>query len=88
MVQAALGRRTLGLTGLLTYLGLALGALGASLSLPFGLYVLVTQRVPETAPRNDVTEVSQSRSSICLAALTFAIFVLLPLGADVDPSML
>jgi len=89
MAQTAFGRKSLGLTGLITYLGLALGVLGSTLSLPFGLYVLLTQRMPERAPLNDVTPVDQSRVNICLAALTFAFLVLLPLsgGEAPDPTL-
>ena len=55
MVQAAYGRRTLSLSGILSYFGLGLGLLGGNLSLPFGLYLLVTQRSPERSPRDDVS---------------------------------
>jgi len=46
-VQAAFGRNTLSLTSFFTYLGLGLGLLGSDLALPFGLYVIICQRVAE-----------------------------------------
>ena len=45
--QAAYGQSTLSITSFFTYVGLALGFLGSSLALPFGLYVLICQRAPE-----------------------------------------
>ena len=47
-LQAAFGRRSLGISGFFVYLALGLGLLGSSLALPFGLYVFICQRNPET----------------------------------------
>ena len=44
MAQSAFGKNGLAFTSLLSYIGLGLGLLGSSLSLPFGLYVLICQR--------------------------------------------
>jgi len=88
MVQAAYGRRSLGLTGLFTYIGLALGLLGGALSLPFGIFLVLTQRTPERDPRDGVSGVGQIRNSISLAAILFAVLVLLPLGVDPTDPML
>lgn len=82
MVQAAYGRRTLSLSGILSYFGLGLGLLGGNLSLPFGLYLLVTQRSPERSPRDDVSGVSDARAWATIAAVAFAFLVLLPLGIE------
>jgi membrane-associated protease RseP (regulator of RpoE activity) len=47
MVQAAFGRQALALSSFFTYVGLGLGLLGSSLSLPYGLYVIICQRQAE-----------------------------------------
>lgn len=47
MVRSSYGPVAHRLTSVLTYIGLALGFIGGSLSLPFGLYVLLAQREPE-----------------------------------------
>ncbi len=44
-----------------TYIGLGLGFLGSSLALPFGLYVLIVQRSPESVLQDAVTPPSSSR---------------------------
>ena len=44
VLQAAFGKSALAVTSFFTYIGLALGFLGSSLSLPFGLFVLIVQR--------------------------------------------
>jgi hypothetical protein len=46
-MQAAYGRSGLSATSFFTYVGLGLGFLASSLSLPFGVYVLICQRNPE-----------------------------------------
>jgi hypothetical protein len=46
-VQAAYGRGAIAATSFFVYVGLGLGFLASSLSLPFGLFVLVCQRNPE-----------------------------------------
>lgn len=47
-VQAAFGRQSLSISSFFVYVALGLGLLGSSLALPFGLYVLLFQRIPET----------------------------------------
>jgi hypothetical protein len=42
-------------TSFFTYVGLALGLLGSTLALPFGLYVLIVQREPEKFIRDQVS---------------------------------
>lgn len=39
--------QTLALSSFFSYVGLGLGLLGSSLSLPFGLYVIICQRTAE-----------------------------------------
>ena len=78
--QAAYGKNGQGVTGLLTYLGLTLGVLGGSLSLPWGLYVLIVQRKPERAPLEDVTPIDDRRRAATAAMLGIALAILLPLG--------
>lgn len=46
-MQAAFGRGGLSATSFFTYVGLGLGFIASSLSLPFGVFVLVCQRKPE-----------------------------------------
>jgi len=82
MTQAAFGRSTLQFSGLITYLGLALGLLGGSLSLPFGLFILFTARSSEDSPRDDVTPVDNTRYSIATGAIIFSILTLLPMITD------
>lgn len=48
VLQAAFGRRALGISSFFVYVALGLGLLGSSLALPFGLYVFICQRSPET----------------------------------------
>jgi len=87
--QASYGRRMLSLTGILSYLGLALGLLGGNLALSFGLYLVLTQREPERSPRDDVSGVSNARAYATIGAVAFSFLVLLPLGVDpgmVDPN--
>jgi hypothetical protein len=45
--QAAYGRSALAATSFFTYVGLGLGFVASSLSLPFGLFVLICQRNSE-----------------------------------------
>ena len=44
--QAAYGRSALAATSFFTYVGLGLGFLATTLSLPFGIFALVCQREP------------------------------------------
>ena len=45
-MQAAYGRSALAATSFFTYVGLGLGFLASTLSLPFGVFVLICQREP------------------------------------------
>ena len=45
-MQAAYGRSALAATSFFTYVGLGLGFLASTLSLPFGVFVLLCQREP------------------------------------------
>ena len=85
ITQAALGRRALSITGLLSYAGLALGVLAGPLSLAFGLLVLITQRVPARAPRDDVTPVGTPRVALAAGLLLLTLLILLP-GGDISNS--
>jgi hypothetical protein len=60
-LQGAFGRAALGITSLVTYIGLGLGVLGSGLALPFGLYILIVQRSPEAVLQDSVTAPSSSR---------------------------
>ncbi|KAK9813352.1 hypothetical protein WJX73_001749 [Symbiochloris irregularis] len=55
MVQAAFGRQSLSISSFFVYVALGLGLLGSSLALPFGLYVLLFQRIPEKGIQDTVT---------------------------------
>ena len=83
VTQTGFGRRALGATSLGVYLGLSLGVIASSLSLSWGLYVLICQRTPEFSPQDDVTEGSPERQQVALLLIFLAIMVLLP-GVDVN----
>ena len=80
IVQAAYGKKTLTIAALLTYAGLGFGLLGSTLSLPFGLYVLFCQRVPETFIKDQMTGVNTNRALYGAAVLIFAVATLLPMA--------
>ncbi len=46
VMQAAYGKSALAATSFFTYVGLGLGFLASTLSLPFGVFVLLCQREP------------------------------------------
>jgi membrane-associated protease RseP (regulator of RpoE activity) len=81
ITQTAFGRRALGATSLGVYLGLSLGDIGSSISLPWALFILICQRTPEFAPKDDVTEVSPERQNFALLLIFVSLMILLP-GAD------
>ena len=83
MTQAAFGRRVLGATSLGTYIGLAFGVIASSLSLPWAIYLVLTQRTPEFAPKDDVTEVDETRARLAFAMTAVAFLILLPSAPDV-----
>lgn len=72
MAMAAYGRRSLSVTSILSYLGLAIGILGGDLALNWGLYVLIVQRDPETAPLDDITAVDEKRTALAGALVVRA----------------
>ncbi|CAL6297932.1 unnamed protein product [Bathycoccus prasinos] len=83
--QAAFGRRVLSATSLGTYVGLTFGILGSTLSLPWLIFILICQRTPDYAPKDDVTEVDESRATLAFACIAVAFLILLP-GASLTPS--
>ena len=87
MVQAAYGRQALSLASFFTYVGLGLGLLGSSLSLPFGLYVLICQRSAERYIQDSVTPVSSGKQSATAVAVLTAVLVLLPMAPEVAQSV-
>ena len=85
IAQAAFGRRVLSATSLGTYLGLTFGILGSTLSLPWLLFIVICQRTPDYAPKDDVTEVGESRATLAFACIAIAFLILLP-GSSLVPS--
>ncbi|KAG1676333.1 hypothetical protein FOA52_001128 [Chlamydomonas sp. UWO 241] len=86
-VQAAFGRQALALTSFFTYLGLGLGLLGSDLALPFGLYVIITQRTEEKFIQDSVTTPAGARVSLTAAAVLFAVLVLCPMAPELADSL-
>lgn len=87
MVQAAFGGQALSLSSFFTYVGLGLGLLGSSLSLPFGLYVLICQRTAERYIKDSVTGVGSAKQAATAVAVLTAILVLLPMAPELSESM-
>jgi membrane-associated protease RseP (regulator of RpoE activity) len=83
MFQAAYGRQALSLASFFTYVGLGLGLVGSSLSLPFGLYVLICRRPAERYVRDSVTPIPRGRRTATAAAVLAALLVLLPVAPEV-----
>ena len=78
-VGAAWGQAALAATSLFSYLGLGLGFLGSSLSLPYGLLVIFTSRTPERVIRDTVSPPDgDSRSTLTGFIVVFSILTLLP----------
>jgi membrane-associated protease RseP (regulator of RpoE activity) len=81
IAMAAYGKRQLTPLSFGSYLGLALGLLGGALSLPFGLYALIVQRVPERQPLDAVSPPQGGwRRNAATGALLTALATLLPLS--------
>ena len=87
MIQGTFGRKTLALTSLFTYVGLGLGLLGGTLALPFGIFVIFTQRAPEKFIQDNVTPAGKVEASVTLAAVLLAILILLPVPPELADSM-
>ena len=60
-------------------MGLGFGLLGSSLALPFGLYVLIVQRVAENMIQDNVTAPSEKRQILAAILLVVSVLVLLPI---------
>ncbi|PNH06053.1 hypothetical protein TSOC_007619 [Tetrabaena socialis] len=88
-VKAALGDqvRALALSSFFTYVGLGLGLLGSSLSLPFGLYVIICQRTAEKYIQDNVSPVDDAKRTATAVAVLAAILVLVPMAPEVAQSI-
>ena len=87
IAQASYGRGGLQLTSFFTYVGLALGLLGSSLALPFGLIVLVLQRTPETNVQDQLTLAGEGKKLVTTVAVLFAILVLVPVAPELSQTI-
>eukprot|EP00879_Flechtneria_rotunda_P009167 GHRR01009597.1.p1 GENE.GHRR01009597.1~~GHRR01009597.1.p1 ORF type:complete len:273 (+),score=91.81 GHRR01009597.1:1379-2197(+) len=87
MVQAAFGMQALSLSAFFSYVGLGLGLLGSSLSLPFGLYVLICQRSAEKYIQDNVSPVAGTKQTATAIAVLAAVLVLLPMAPEVAESV-
>eukprot|EP00775_Hariotina_reticulata_P007491 gene7491-7700_t len=87
MVQAAFGMQALSLSAFFTYVGLGLGLLGSSLSLPFGLYVLICQRSAEKYIQDSVSPVASPKQTATAVAVLTAVLVLVPMAPEVAQSV-
>ncbi|GBF95462.1 zinc metalloprotease chloroplastic-like [Raphidocelis subcapitata] len=87
MMQAAFGSQALSLSSFFVYVGLGLGLLGSSLSLPFGLYVLICQRNAEKYVKDSVTGVATPKQIATAAAVLTAILILVPLAPEFAQQM-
>eukprot|EP00210_Caulerpa_lentillifera_P000285 g278.t1 len=80
VMYSAFGKGSLNISSLFTYAGLALGVIGSSVALPFGLYVLICQRDPEVYIQNEVTSTNRTRQWITALMIALSVFILLPMG--------
>lgn len=87
MMQAAFGNQALSLSSFFTYVGLGLGLLGSSLSLPFGLYVLICQRTAEKYIKDTVTGISSPKQTATAVAVLTAILILVPMAPELAQSV-
>ncbi|CAL8466800.1 g6336 [Coccomyxa elongata] len=78
MIQAAYGRSVLSAASFFTYVGLGLGFLASSLSLPFGLFVFICQRNSEKYIQDSVTAPDKIRQRIATVAVVLSLLILLP----------
>ncbi|GAB2235459.1 hypothetical protein Droror1_Dr00025884 [Drosera rotundifolia] len=81
-VQGAFGKNALLASGLTTYVLLGLGVLGGPLSLPWALYTLICQRIPEKACLNDVSDVGTLRKAGVVASIVLVFMTLLPVWEE------
>ena len=81
--QAAFGRGSLSFSGFFTYVGLGLGFLGSSLSLPYGIYVLICQRNAERYIQDNLSPISDQRRIAAAVLVLTAILVLLPMAPEI-----
>eukprot|EP00873_Tetraselmis_striata_P035770 jgi/Tetstr1/456034/TSEL_000328.t1 len=88
LVQAAFGKGSLGTTSIITYICLALGLLGGSLALPFGLYIIILNRQPENYIQDSVTEISENKKTVAAALIITALFILLPNAPEITDDLL
>ncbi len=87
MTQAAFGNQALSLSSFFTYVGLGLGLLGSSLSLPFGIYVLICQRGAEKYIKDSVTGISGPKQTATAVAVLTAILILVPMAPELAQSV-
>jgi membrane-associated protease RseP (regulator of RpoE activity) len=82
MTRAAYGIVALGLTSVLTYLGLTLGFIGGALSLPFGLFVIIAQRSPERYILDQVSPLKPS--AWCSLSLFIYYYLSVPFAVAIE----
>lgn len=82
MTQAVYGRVALNFTSVLCYIGLALGVIGGTLSLPFGLFVILAQRTPERNVADEFTPLDGAREAVTAVLVLLAILILVPFTPD------
>ena len=77
VMQAAYGKSALAATSFFTYVGLGLGFLASTLSLPFGVFVLLCQREPvryiQVSHSFPIAYLIQEASLICLMVFFFIV---------------
>lgn len=64
-------------------MGLGLGFLGSSLSLPYGIYVLICQRNAERYIQDNMSPISDQRRIAAAVLVLTAILVLLPMAPEI-----
>lgn len=85
--QAAFGKSALSLASFFCYVGLGLGFLGSSLSLPFGLYVLICQREAEKFIQDEVSPIADQKRAATAVAILTAVLILLPMAPELADSV-
>jgi membrane-associated protease RseP (regulator of RpoE activity) len=87
LTQAAFGRMALNFTSILTYVGLTLGFIGGTMSLPFGIFIILAQRAPVSYIKDEVTPVDTSREVATAVLVLIGLLILVPLSPD-SPELL